>query len=262
MNLPFFRRKEEVREEPVEKATPPPPPVKLVTSASVRQELVPPSPDRYEVETSMECLVIAFIDGLFDEGFDLKILSDIPDLKAKLMNREYEMPDYVWEEINKLSCEEQARVIYAMIRSLHIWHALKLAKDSERLKEKEFLTLPLELVGEGNFLSLLSEVKISLPRLGLDKGRTQGEGRNVDYPTVLKVFFKTREQFFRVYNLEDAESLAWFILELDTKLDYWPASLMRTFDDSRVLLNAIRGIRRFYFYPELHPELFRQGSRN
>ena len=261
MNLPsFFRSRKEIREEPIERVTPPLSPTKLATSTSIRQELVPPVPDRYEVETLMECLVIAFIEGLFDVGFDLKILASIPDVKAKLMNRDYEMPECVWEEINKLSCDEQARVIYAMIRALHIWYALKLAENPDELERKEFLMLPLELAGEKNFLSLLSEVKPMLPRFGLDKGRTQGEGNNVDYPTVLKVFFKTREQLFKVYHLESFESLAWFILRLDAKLDYWPESLTQVFDKSLVLLNAIDEVGQHYLCPDLHPGLFRQQS--
>lgn len=263
MNLPFFRPRKEIREGPIEiKIVAPLAPTKLATNASIRQELVPPSPDRYEAKMLMECLVTAFVDGLFDVGFDLKILASIPEVKAKLMSRDFEMPDFAWEEINRLSCEEQARVVYAMIRAAHIWYALKLVDEAETLKGKEFLALPIELAGEKNFLSLLSEVKPMLPRLGLDKGRTQGEGCNVDYPTVLKVFFKTRTQFFRVYDLEDIESLAWFILELDTKLDYWPAKLTQAFNDSRTLLGAIEGVRRYYLYPDLHPELFRQNSRN
>ena len=260
MNLPFFHSKKEVQEEPVRRIPAPPAPTKIITSASVRREMVPPIPERYQVETLMECLVIAFIEGLFDVGFDLKILAGEPDIKAKLNSQDYEMPEYIWEEINKLSCDEQARVVYAMLRAMHVWYAFKLIEKPETFKGKEFLALQLELAGEANLLSLLAELKPMLPRFGLDKGRTQGEERNMDYPSVIKVFLRTRTQLCQVYNLEDDLSLGWFILAVDSKLDYWPRELVQPFNDSSTLLGAIAGVKQYFLSPDLHPNLFRHSS--
>lgn len=256
MNLPFMHSREKARREVMAAAVTPP--TKLITNASVRAELVPSGVEKYETDTLLKCLIYGFFEGLHDVDFDLKILAGVPDIQQKLMDEAYELPDFIWGKINELSCEQQAWVIYIMMRFAHVRSALKMVRDPESLAGKEFLVLPLQLAGEDNFLDKLERVRPYLPRFGLNKGQTQGEVNGVDYPTVLSVFSGNREQFLRTYGLDNFEAMARFILTMDQRLDYFPEELMAVFRDSETLLNTIDNVGKYFFSPRLHPQYFRQ----
>ena len=251
MNLPFKRRHEPA---PTVSARPPVTvePTRLVTDATILKELIPPMPARYQTRTMTECALNGFFEGLSDiKDFDMKIFALVPDLKQKLLNSSYEIPEFIWDVINvKLSFEEQAWVIYVMMRFVHVWHALKIAATNPH--GYEYLCLPLELAGEENVLMVLEELKPLLVRLGLDKDKTKVNGR--EYSSVVDTFFENRAQLFRVYGLEDLLSLETFIVNLKGEVDYWPAEKFTDmFEGSRALLSAVEGVRRNFWTAEMHP---------
>ena len=145
-------------------------------------------------------------------------------------------------------------MIYVMIRSAHIWSALQLASSSKGapLKGKEHLGLPLELAGEANLVQMLTKIEPLLPRLGLDKGITRGEGNGVNYPSVLTLFYKNRAQFFRVNNLERITDLCRFVMNLRDRMPNWPERLARIYRDPEAALNACDLIEANYVCSSLH----------
>ena len=241
MNLPFKRNN---TEKEVRKVAPTVPPTKLITSASILAELVPPMPERYQTETEEECAINGFFEGLNEVGFGVEDLAMMIGIKERLMEKGYEMPDPIWKKVNKLTFKQQARVIYVMVRYVHAWNAL-------RAKKPGYLCLPLELSGEDNFLSILARLKPLLRRLGLDKGKTEANG--LEYPTVINMFLDVRIDLFRVYQLEDYLALEDFILQ--NPLDYWPKELAEKFCDSRTLIDATREACEHFMSAKLHPKL-------
>lgn len=254
MNLPFGKKREPA---PTVLARPSMTvePTRLITNEAVLADLVPPMPARYQTRTMTECALNGFFEGLSDiDGFDMTIFAMVPGLKQKLLDDNYEIPEFIWDKVNlEMDFEEQAWVIYVMMRFVHIWHALKIAATGPR--GREYLCLPLELAGEENFMVTLEELKPLLVRLGLNKDNTAVNGR--EYPSVTSTFFENRAQLFRVYGLGDLMSLGAFIISLDDKVDYWPGeALASLFESSAALLSAMDGVQKHFWTAEMHPRGF------
>ena len=241
MDLPFkrTRMKKEVRD-----VTPTVPPTKLITSASILAELVPPMPERYQTETMEECAINGFFEGLDEASFGAENLAMMIGIKERLLEKGYEMPDPIWKKINRLTFGQQARAIYTIVRYVHVWYAL-------RMEEPGYLRLPLELSGEDNFLSRLTELKPLLRRLGLDKGKTEANG--LEYPTVINTFLDIRINLFRYYQITDCLALEDFILE--SPLSYWPKELVEDLHDSRTLVDVTRDACEHFASAKLHSRL-------
>ena len=259
MNLPFKRQK---------KKTAPPvapvPPTKLVTSLSIKNDLVPPIPERYRTETLKECVLNGVFEGLFDVKFNLGVLLAEVDIKQKLLSsNDYEIPEYIWHEIRKLSFEQLGWVIYVAMRFVHIRNALELASAlKDGANGLEYQMLPLEMSGEDMVLFDLELVKPFLKQLGLDKGQVQEEGNyGVDYPEVLDIFFKNRVQFFKAYQLDDERILRHFIVKISDRVDYWPSELTDVFRDSFRLNSVLDWFenKENFYSPRLHPQYYREG---
>lgn len=221
------------------------PPTTLMTGASIRKQLVPPMPERYH-GTATECALNGFFGGLDDVGFDLMVMSLVTNIRQKMPSEEYLVPEVIWAQINELSTEKIAKVIYTMVRFVHVGRALE---GSER---PAYLRLPLELAGEENFLAILDSLKPLLTRWGLDKGKTSANG--LEYPAVIRLFAEERARIFRAHRLDDYLVLGDFILK--APLDYWPDELAEPFRESgALLLEAMRGVGAHYASEMLHPEL-------
>ena len=224
--------------------TPAIPPTTLITRESIRAELVPPVPERYRTTTMAECAANGMFEGLDDVGFDLKIMAADPNIKLRMLNENFKMPEFIWKKINLLSFDQIAEVNYTIVRFVHARNAYN-ATGYQRLI--------LELAGEDNFLSILEEVKPLLRRWGLDKGSTKANG--LEYATVINVFIERRTKLFSVYGLNDYLALGDFILL--NPLDYWPEELVEPFRDSATLLAAMNGVGKHFASAKLHSGLRR-----
>lgn len=257
MDLLFMRQKK----KPDLPMVAPVPPTTLATNLSIKNDLVPPVPERYATDSPKECVLNGVFEGLYDVNFNLSILLGEPDLKQKLLESDsYEIPEFIWHKIRELDFKQLGWVIFSAMRFVHIRIALTIARwpdaDTNGL---EFYMLPLEMAGEEVFLDNLGLVKPFLKQLGLDKGQTQGACNGVDYPEVLKIFFNKRAQFFKVYQLNDEKALRHFIVGISDKLDYWPKELTDVFRDSIKLNNVLDWLynKENFLSPKLHPQYYK-----
>ena len=227
------------------------PPTRLITPAIAKMELVPLGMSKYQTDAPLGYIINGYFEGLDDAGVDLSVFAVEQDIKRKLSSGELDLPEFLWTTLQNLSIREMAKVIYNMVLCDHMWHALH-----DDLTGQEYLGLPLVMSGEETFLTRLNEVTPILGRLGLDKGKTEGVVNGVKYPEVLKIFFSTRAQFFRVYHLGDFEGMARFVAEIEDRIG-WPEELAGLFQDSRMLIRAIDQVERRFLSERLHPRLRR-----
>ena len=223
---------------------------------SVARDL--PSDDCGEIKTpeqlssSMdEVAVEAYKEGLV--AFEI----DFGDDEISMAKGRYHISDDLWGEVNRLSCEQQAQIIYRMVYAVHIWSALQAVKQRPAplgsLRGREHLGLPLEMAGEDNVVRILDRLTKILPSLGLDKGVTMGEGNGVMYPLVMTFFYKTRVQFWKRYGIDASfATMCRFIMRIRTKIPNWPPELAKVYEDYEVALDACDRISMNYACPKLH----------
>lgn len=224
--------------------TPIAPPTVLLGKAPIAT-----APKRCPVDPIICYAVDGFPDGLEKVGFDMESITQ--DLLRDLKRDESKMPEPIWRRINLLSCDQQAKVIMESVRNIHLEQALYNVRIGSEvplgaLRGAEHLALPIELAGAPHFFDLLEKTKPVLPRLGLDKGATQGKTGGVAYPSVEHLFYKNRAQFFRVYGLETYDGMFHFLQCLPSRLPDWPRRLAEPFRNEEIVLDAINQIAIHY----------------
>lgn len=212
------------------------------------------APKRCAIDPTVCYAIDGLIEGLEDVHFSFEILPmSVKHFKMQLKLEDYEMSEEVWKKLQGYSCDEQAKIIMAMVRNVHLCRALDRLRGGEgplgRLRGCEHKALPLALAGETNCREILEELKPLLPRFGLDKGATRGKTGGVDYPSVMNLFFRNRRQFFQVYRIEgDYTAMLRFLMAMKYRpnLD-WPEALTKPFEDEDTARDALNQIAVHYF---------------
>ena len=191
-----------------------------------------------------------FIKGLANEDFDLRYLPE--DFEFLIADPNYQMHEGIWDEINKWECSEQAPLVYAVAREVHLARALKGIRTGEKplgiLKGREHLALPLELAGKFHFTQLVKGLHPTLKRFGIDKGVVQDKSGGITYPWAIKYFSKKRRELFEREHLDDYSSMFRFIARASDCLEDWPSELSRPFDrDWELVLDAINQVAVHYY---------------
>lgn len=185
---------------------------------------MPPVAARAPKRTPVDPLVCYVMDGFLRglnllansprisvENFAERLATAMPpDLRIKLRDPRYEIPEEMWLLIRELSEDEQARVIYTIIWHVHMCEAMYLVcvatprggNPLETLRGREHLALPLELAGEARFWEIWAKVKEFLPKLGLDQWVSRDFRGNVEYPAVIARLVAQRELIMRLFHLD------------------------------------------------------------
>jgi len=226
------------------------PPTTLLNNAPT--EPIRQAPTRCAIDPLVCYAIDGLIEGMERVHFPMEILPvSVEYFKMQLKIEDYEVPDEIWAEFQEYSCEEQAKIIMEIIRSVHLFTALNRLKGGEgplgSLKGREHLALMLELTGETYVRETLEKVKPLLPKLCLDKGATQGKAGGVDYPSVMNLFYRNRKQFFKVHGLESYAGMYNFLRNISVRLPDWPEALSRPFRDEATAMDAINQIAIHYF---------------
>ncbi|MBQ3409929.1 hypothetical protein IJG66_01045 [Candidatus Saccharibacteria bacterium] len=191
-----------------------------------------------------------FMKGLALEDFELRYLPE--NFQELLENPNYQMHEGIWAEINKWECAEQAPLIYAVAKEVHLARALKGIRTGERplgiLKGREHLAMPLELAGKYYYTQLVKGLHPVLKRFGLDKGVVQDKTGGVTYPWAVKYFAKKRRELFEREHLDSYDNMFRFVARASDHLGDWPSELSRPFDrDWELALDAINQIAVHYY---------------
>ena len=191
-----------------------------------------------------------FMRGLADEGFDLGCLPE--NFQESLEDPNYQMYEGIWAKINAWECSEQAPLIFAVAKEVHMARALKGIRTGEKplgiLRGREHLALPLELAGKFHFTQLVKGLHPILRRFGLDKGAVQDKTGGITYPWAVKYFSRKRRELFEREHLDNYDSMFRFIAYASSRLEDWPPELSRPFDrDWELTLDAINQVAVHYY---------------
>lgn len=191
-----------------------------------------------------------FMKGLAEEDFDMCYLPE--NFQELLEDPNYQMFEGIWAELNKWECSEQAPMIFAVAREVHLARALKGIRTGEGplgiLRGHEHLALPIEMAGRWHYAQLVKGLHPILKRFGLDKGAVQGKTGGIAYPWALKYFVRKRRELFEREHLDNYDSMFRFVARASDCIEDWPAELSRPFDrDWELCLDAINQIAVHYY---------------
>ncbi len=191
-----------------------------------------------------------FMKGLAEEDFELRYLPE--DFEFLLADPNYQMHEGLWAEINKWECTEQAVLVFAVAKEVHLARALKGVRTGEQplgiLKGREHLALPIELAGKFHYSQLVKGLHPILKRFGLDKGVVQDKTGGITYPWAIKYFTKKRQELFKSQGLDNYENMFRFIARASDYLEDWPWELSRPFDRNwELTLDAINQVAVHYY---------------
>ena len=190
------------------------------------------------------------IKALREEDFDLRYTPE--NFQELLEDPNYQMHEGIWAEINKWECSEQAPMVFAVAKEVHMARALKGIRTGEGplgiLKGREHLALPLELAGKFHFIQLVKGLHPVLKRFGLDKGAVQDKTGGITYTWATKYFVKKRRELFETEHMDNFRDMYYFIARASDRLDDWPAELSRPFDRNwELVLDAIDQVAVHYY---------------
>ena len=197
-----------------------------------------------------EAAARGFIKGLEEADFDMECLPD--NFQKLLEGPNYEVPNDIWRKVNEWTCPEQAPVIYAVLKEIHLARALNGVKIGEGplgiMRGREHLVMPIELAGRTHCIQMTKGLHPTLKRFGLDKGAVQDKVSGVAYPWVEKYFLKQRHELFIRENLESYDRMLRFIICVSDRVKDWPEELSLPFhNDLELCLDAVNQIGTHYF---------------
>lgn len=192
-----------------------------------------------------------YLKGLEEEEFPMEIL---PGNYADLLeNKKYEIPDEVWDEVNLMNCNRQAKVAYPICEEVHLARALNAIRIGDGplgiLKGREHLALPLELAGKWHFIQMTKSLHPLFKQFGLDKGTTQDKTNDgIYYPSMVNLFLRRRKAMFEYYKLDNYDAMYRFVASASSRVKGWPEELSAPFYANwELCLDAINQIAVHYF---------------